>query len=390
MIDRRAFLQSIAAGAAALGLGGERASGQAAASGEAAAGPRIRSYRPLGKTGLQVSDLGCGAIDLLNTDVLRYAYDCGVNHFDTAEGYLNTNSEKSIGRALKDVRSKVIIVTKHGIRSPSDIDRKVLIGRVEASLKRLQTDYLDIAMMHDIDVPAGIEHPEILEGYARLKKEGKVRFVGFSTHNAAVMLPKALESPLWEVVLLIYNHMEGEKAESAIREARAKGVGLIAMKAFAGALQGNLKALAGDKMKYSHAAIRWVLGNPSIDACLVSLSTFSHVDDYLAASGTKLDRPDLKLLARYQREAGPVYCRVSCGECLSACPRGVPVNDILRYSMYYESYGRERNAMELYAALDPSRRAGACAACEAPCQAACPYGLGVRERLARSHEILSA
>ncbi len=391
MNSRRHFLEAAAAGLASFGVGRmPLAARQAETQARDLTSPQVRSYRPLGATGLQVSDLGCGAIGLLNADVLRYAYDRGVNHFDTAEGYLNTNSEKYLGQALKDVRTKVIITTKHQIRSQADLDRATLVRRVEASLKRLQSDYLDIAMIHAVDQPEKLDSPELLEGYAQLKREGKVRFVGFSTHAPAVMLKAALANPLWQVVLLTYNHMEGAKAEDAVREARAKGLGLIAMKAFAGGLQGNLRSLAGDRMKYSHAAIRWVLGNPSIDSCLVSLSTFSHVDDYLAVSGTKLDRPDLKVLARYQREAGPLYCRVSCRECLGACPRGVPVNEILRYAMYYESYGRERSAMELYSALDPSLRASACGSCDGPCQGACPYGLAVRERLVRSHEILLA
>ncbi|GAG42582.1 unnamed protein product, partial [marine sediment metagenome] len=72
---------------------------------------KIQKYNPLGKTGLKVSDVSCGAISLFVPNVLRYAYDCGVNYFDTAESYLRTKSETFIGQALKDVRDKVIITT---------------------------------------------------------------------------------------------------------------------------------------------------------------------------------------------------------------------------------------------------------------------------------------
>ena len=154
MISRRNFLKLAGAGTAGLCLNppsepasGNSSYGQAAAAPE----PKIKTYRPLGKTGLEVSDIGCGAINLFNANVLRYAFDCGVNHFDTAEGYLNTNSEKMVGQALKDVRGRAIIASKYLLRTPADMNQAALIGRAEASLKRLQTDYLDIAMIHSVE-----------------------------------------------------------------------------------------------------------------------------------------------------------------------------------------------------------------------------------------------
>jgi predicted aldo/keto reductase-like oxidoreductase len=239
---------------------------------------------------------GGGAINLFNANVLRYAFDCGVNHFDTAEGYLNMNSEKMLGQALKDVRSKAIITSKYLLRTPADLLKKA--------------------------VPAGI----------------------------------------WEVVLFIYNHMEGPAIEPLVSE----------------------------KQRYSQAAIRWTLGNPHINACIVTMSTFSHVDEYVAVSGTPLQRGDSPVLSHYRLEAGPHYCRVSCGQCLSACPKGVAVNEVLRYAMYFENYGMEKNAVDLYRQLDPARKPAACLSCVGPCEAACPHGLAVKAKLIRSHGLLAA
>jgi len=392
MIDRRRFLQMAGWGAALFGLGQNDA---AAADPPPATPesdiqpPRIRAYRPLGKTGLRLSDVGCGAINLYNANVLRYAYDCGVNHFDTAEGYLNTNSETMLGRALKDVRSRVVITTKHLMRTPADLSQASILGRVEASLKRLQTDYLDVALDHGVDEADKLDHPEVLAAYARLKKEGKARFVGFSTHNPALMLPKVLASDLWDVVLTVYNHMEGPAVEPLIARVRAKGIGVIAMKVFAGGMQGSLKEMLGDKMNYAQAAIRWVLGNPAVDALIVSMSSFSHVDEYISASGSPLQRQDAKVLSRYRDAAGPLYCRVSCSECLSACPHGVAVNEVLRYAMYFEHYGMQKSALRLFGEMDPARRPDSCAGCGAPCQKACPHGLAVRERLLHTQRLLT-
>jgi len=392
MINRRRFLQIAGWGSALFGLGKNSAAalGQnATTSTSPVPTPRIRAHRELGKTGMRLSDVGFGAINLFNANVFRYAYDCGVNHFDTAEGYLNTNSEKMLGQALKDVRSKVIVTTKHLMRTPADMKRDAIHTRVEASLKRLQTDYLDIALVHSVDELDKLDHPEVLAAYSQLKKKGKARFIGFSTHNPALMLPKALAMDIWDVVLIVYNHMEGPAIEPLIAKVRAQGIGVIAMKVFAGGMQGSLKEMLSDKMNYGQAAIRWVLGNPAVDALIVTMSSFSHVDEYVSASGSPLQRRDAKVLTRYRHAAGPVYCRVSCRDCLSACPHGVAVNEVLRYAMYFEHYDMQKNAMQWFGELDPARKPTACAGCAAPCQSACPHGLVVQERLLHSQRLLS-
>ena len=393
MISRRNFLKIAGAGTAGFCLSRpSELTPQASAPGQAAAQPepKIKAYRPLGKTGLEISDVGCGAINLFNANVLRYAFDCGVNHFDTAEGYLNTNSEKMLGQALKDVRDKAIITSKYLLRTPADLNKAALIGRAEASLKRLQTDYLDIAMVHSADEPEKLDNEEVIAAFTQLKKDGKARFIGFSTHRAADLLKKAIAADIWEAILLIYNHMEGPAIEPLVAEARKKGIGLIAMKVFAGGLQGSLKPLVSERQRYSQAAIRWTLGSPHIDACIVTMSTFTHVEEYVAVSGMPLQRPDSALLSHYRQEAGPHYCRVSCRDCLASCPHGVAVNEVLRYAMYFENYGMEKNALELYGNLDPAKKPAACASCDGPCEAACPHGLAVRAKLIRSHGLLEA
>jgi len=110
----------------------------------------------------------------------------------------------------------------------------------------------------------------------------------------------------------------------------------------------------------------------------------------VAASGQALDRATLQTLASYRREVDREYCRVSCRECLSACPKNVAVNDVLRYSMYFEHYGMEKDAIDYYAEMEPERKPLDCAGCTAPCEAACPHGLRVKTRLLHTHEILTA
>ncbi|MBM3285632.1 MAG: hypothetical protein FJY81_07135 [Candidatus Aminicenantes bacterium] len=120
------------------------------------------------------------------------------------------------------------------------------------------------------------------------------------------------------------------------------------------------------------------------------MSSYSHVEEYVAASRKTLDRASLGMIARYQQAARNLYCRVSCSECLSACPDNVAVNDVLRYAMYFEHYGLEKEAMMQYAEMAPALKPLTCASCAGYCESSCPYGLEVKARLVHAHDILSA
>ncbi|MDP2916040.1 MAG: aldo/keto reductase [Candidatus Aminicenantes bacterium] len=392
-MNRRNFVTAMTSGLFGLGVSKHLgADSPRLASGlQAAAAPKVKTYKDLGKTGLKVPDVSFGAISLFEPNVLRYAYECGVTYFDTAESYLRMKGETYVGQGLKEVRDKVIITTKHGQNFRQKIEKDAFIQRVEASLKRLQTDHIDVAMIHNVDdLSLALNNQELMSAYAQLKKDGKVRFTGFSTHNAKQTLKQAIDADFAQVVLVMYNHMEGKEIEPLVKAVRQKGIGTVAMKIFAGGMQGNLKSMVNQQTSYSQAAIRWVLSNPDFDTCIPTMSSYSHVEEYVAASGLPLDRAALQTLALYREEVGDVYCRVSCRKCLSACPDNVAINDVLRYGLYYEHYGMERQAVDYYAELESERKPLNCAGCAAPCQSACPYGLQVKSKLLRTHDILSA
>jgi aryl-alcohol dehydrogenase-like predicted oxidoreductase len=351
---------------------------------------KIQKYKNLGNTGLEVSDIGFGAINYFNPNVLRYAYDLGINFFDTAEAYMQTMSETYLGQILRDVRQKVIISTKHAISAAREMERGAIVRRIEGSLKRLQTDYIDVALIHQVSDPAVLTNDEVLAAYEGLKKEGKVRFTGFSTHILEKTFHPLLETAFYDVVLFVYNHLEGPSIESVIEKVRAKGIGTIAMKALAGNKQGNLKSLVNEQTKYSQAALGWVLANPHIDGCLITMNTFSHVEEYVAASGKPLERNSCAALSKYRSEAGHLYCRVSCRDCLKSCPEGVAINEVLRYAMYYEDYRMEKSAVDLYRGLAEGLKPIHCAACPAPCAGVCTFGIPIQERLLHAHRLLMA
>lgn len=391
-LSRRNFLTAFTSGLLGVGLP-RNVAGNSAEGGLAqnSSSPlKIMKYNQLGKTGIKVPDVSFGAISFYEPNVLRYAYDLGVTYFDTAESYLNNRSEIFIGQALKDVRDKIAITTKHGFSPQQKIKREDIIRRVEESLKRMQTDYVDVAMIHGLSDISFIKNEEIQAAYSQLKKEGKVRFTGFSTHNPKLTLKQALEDDFAQVVLFVYSHAEEDKeVEALLEEAHRKGIGTVAMKVFAGGMHGNLKSLISPQLSYPQAAIRWVLSNPNISCCIVTMSSYSHVEEYVAASGKPLNRADLKVIAEYKRQTDNQYCRVSCGECLSSCPDNVAVNDVLRYSMYFVSYGMQKEAMRYYGELEENRKPLNCANCSGYCESACPYGLRVKDKLIQAKEILS-
>jgi predicted aldo/keto reductase-like oxidoreductase len=119
---------------------------------------------------------------------------------------------------------------------------------------------------------------------------------------------------------------------------------------------------------------------------VVSFSKPEHVDEYLYASGGRLSREDIAVLQRYDERIAGTYCHPHCGACLDACPERLAVNDILRYRMYFEDYGREREGMRLYATLE--RNARSCAGCPAPCEAHCPVDIPIRERMLGADALL--
>jgi hypothetical protein len=162
--------------------------------------PRILDYRPLGKTGLKFSDISMGAA--VDDGVIKYAVDRGINFFDTADSYYIGQGEEALGRALRGVRDKCFVATKHMVEA--GWKRETLIEKVNASLRRLDSDYVDMLFMQGVADPAMFKNEEILAAYDKLKEQGKYRFLCFSTHDTDTVVPAAIESGLFSAAMLMY------------------------------------------------------------------------------------------------------------------------------------------------------------------------------------------
>ncbi len=360
-------------------------------------GSRIQAHRRLGRTGWEVSDivLGTGAISGENGEkVARLALERGVNYFDTAPDYAGAGSEQAMGRALQAVgRDKVFIATKFCTPEghlPPDAPVSKYKEVIEASLGRLGTDHVDLVHIHSCDEVDRLLSENAHEAFDVLKQEGKVRFLGFSTHtpNLVQVANTAIESGRFDVMMLAYHHGIWPQIPEIISRARsAQDMGVVAMKTLKGAKHRGLAELRDSADAYSQAAFKWVLSNPDVSCLVVSFSKPQHVDEYLFASGKPLTPKDVAVLGEYDRQIAGTYCAPHCGKCLDRCPENLAIHDVLRQRMYFEDYGLEKEAMRLYSRLE--RNASVCASCSAPCLGSCPIGVSIQERMVEAHDLLT-
>ena len=360
-------------------------------------GSRIRAHRRLGRTGWQVSDivLGTGQIrGESGEQVARLALERGVNYFDTAPDYSGSGSEQAMGRALASVpRDQVFIATKFCTprgHLPPEASVAAYMETIDGSLRRLDTDHVDLVHIHSCDEIERLLSENAHEAFDRLKQQGKVRFLGFSSHtpNLVQVANQAIDSGRFDVMMLAYHHGIWPQIPEIISRAHLQqDMGVVAMKTLKGARHKGLAEFRDQADAYSQAAFKWVLSNPDVSCAVISFSQLQHVDEYLFASGQWLSKKDVAILEQYDRQILGSYCAPHCGECLDRCPEGLPIHDVLRHRMYFEDYGDEKEAMRLYGALE--KNAAACASCSAPCLGSCPVGISIQERMAGAHRLLT-
>jgi predicted aldo/keto reductase-like oxidoreductase len=384
-VDRRRFL-----GSAGAGLAG----GLAAAVPVDAAAPGIRRHVTLGRTGLEVSDISFGGSRLSDPALVRHAYARGVTYFDTAEGYRWGGSEEAVGSGLAGVRQRVVVASK--TKAGAGDDRHDMMRALEGSLRRLRSDYVDIYYNHAVNDVERMRNPEWHEFTERAKRQGKIRFRGMSGHGSRLVeaLGYALDHDLVDVILTAFSfgldpafhdqmrhmfHFVALQPElpPVLERARAKGVGVVAMKTLMGGRLNDMRPYESDGATFSQAALRWVLASGKADCALISMTSPQEIDEFVAASGaTSVGAADMRLLARYGALQGPRYCQQGCDRCDGACPAGVPVAEVLRTRMYDVDYGDRAMARMDYAALGDG--ATACLGCvEQPCLNACPNGIPI-------------
>ena len=393
-LNRRQFIGSAATGAVGAGLAGPLLAQESGTADTGQAGDALVS-RTLGRTGLKIPLVSFGVMNSDNPDLLRKAFDLGLNHLDTAHLYLRGNSERVIGEVVESVgnRDKVYIATK--MRLARDRERLVfsnegtarepgataenLFAQLETSLKRLRTDYVDILYLHSCYSPEMATFEPLMTALVKAKEQGKARFIGVSTHSDEPnVIRAAVDTGLYDVVLTSYNFVQEHK--DAVREAIAcaaeKGVGVIAMKT-----QGGRRLQQQEDIEVNHrAALKWVLNDENVCTTIPGMTTFDQMDlNYSVMADLKLTEAEQRDLKLASLLPGTFFCQ-SCRQCIPSCPQRVDIPTLMRAYMYSEAYENRVQAGETLANLPRELGLGVCAECDS-CSATCHRGLPIGTRV---------
>ena len=391
--------------------------------------PEINDYRRLGRTDAMVSDIGSGIPTSAN--VLKAILEAGVNFIETSESYGNGRNETLIGNVIGNFeREGLFIATKAYpamklFKSADDV-----IERAEGSLRRLQTDYIDLYMIHQAQNIFRVRDDYFHKAADALKRQGKIRFTGLSCHgpewgpeasdNLEDILLAAIEDGRFDVLFLPYNFLAPEMGERILSACKAHDIGTMIMKSnpihafesytsrlesgrsvgrteqkYYDGLSEKMQEAEGFFKKYhmkdmeqmKDGAIQFILSNPDAHTICCRFRTFADVRKYISLSGTTLDDRMAEGLHDFRKKLGFLHCRMGCNACKRACPHGVPVNTIMRYNYYHKSHGMFASAEQSYRNL-PGENAGHCRDCEGYCEKACPHGVRSRYLLTKVHEEL--
>jgi uncharacterized protein len=355
---------------------------------ETSASPILK--RTLGKTGLTLPVVSMGVMNADVPGLLRRAYELGIRHFDTAAGYQNGRNEEMVGQVIKEmgVRDKVVIATKQPSRNRSQNAaeaKQQFVEGVEGSLRRLQMDHVDILYHHAVDSVEDAQAEGPLEALHSLKKDGKTRFIGLSTHKTVDVLNEAIRLSLFDVGLVTLNYTMAQDAGilSTIEKAAKSGMGIVAMKTQAGGTVRPDAKLPKELPAASQTALlKWVLNHEYVTSAIPGFSTYEHLEqDFSVARDLAYTHEEEKFLADKTFAAKAEFCR-QCGECRDDCPKQVDIPLLMRSHMYAVQYRNLGMAREMLASAAAGRGLEACGACES-CLVTCRNTVQIGRKIAQ-------
>ena len=396
-LSRREFFSRTGAGAASLGLLSRLAPAKdlftPLASVSQPQSDKKLFERKLGKTGIVVPIVSMGVMNADNPELVKKSYELGIRHFDTAYGYMRGRNEEMLGTVFKELkcRDKVVIATK--IPPPRQTDpekaKDEFLSMAETSLKRLQTDYVDMLYIHGVSATETIHSAVLTEALTQIKKEGKARFVGFSTHsNQAACLNEAARTGFHDVVLTAFNyaHAGNKDLLDALANAASKGIGLIAMKTQCSQYWYKGGLSSAEQMYYEgtinqSAVLKWVLGHEFISTAVPGYTTYEQLNEDVSAGLSMTLTPEEKKFLNDGKVnlVMESYC-LQCSKCLSSCPRGADIPALMRTHMYAVCYGNLYQARDTYDGIPKERNLVGCTSCNA-CTARCVRSVSIAQRI---------
>ena len=371
-------------------------------------------YRTFGETGISVSSLGFGAMRLPTLEdgavdldkavpLLQLGIDLGINYIDTAYVYINGTSEVAVGQAIKRYdREKLYLATKIPARDEETATAGSWRAKLEESLARFDTPYIDCILFHGLMWSAFEQHVSragmALQEARRAQSEGLVRHVCFSSHDTAENVIRLIDTGEFAAVLLQYNYLDRHN-EPAIARAARQGLGVAVM----GPVAGGRLAIPGGvfvdeegplEVKMPQLALAFVWNNPDVSVALSGMNERSQIEENAAAADlakmNEAQMAQIQQLVTKNQKLADLYC-TGCGYCMP-CPNNVNIPENFRYMNWYRVWGFEKEAKEAYAKLSAEGtwgpwagrieglRAEECEQC-GECEAKCPQNISIVEQL---------
>jgi aryl-alcohol dehydrogenase-like predicted oxidoreductase len=342
---------------------------------------KFMRYNQLGKSGIKVSEISFGGIPILRGKmdtltrlydlniedakrVLNYAFDAGINFFDTAVTPEYCDSEEKIGHAFKGMREDVIISSKAHAYTYEEMKKAT-----DKSFKNLKTDYIDIYMIHQIkpsNLGASIDYDVgAIRCLLELKEKDRIGTIGASSHYVSVF-EKLLKFDDVGVFQLPMNVIEHGIADNIVIKAKEKGIGAIGMKIMGGGVLSDY---------FPVGQLTLFCLNYGIDAALVGMGNVSQIDENIDSLNKKVDT---ELIDKIRKELFPSgYCD-RCQLCI--CPIGIDISKYLRYRAYYFVYGLRDWAKKRYLMKGKKIEIEYCDDCRI-CEKQCPQNIPIVDML---------
>lgn len=325
-------------------------------------------YRTLGRTKLEVSEVGFGGIPIQTVShreavaVVRRALDLGINFLDTARAY--TTSEERIGEAIKGQRGKCVVATKTVARTAQQVEKDL-----RTSLSLLGTSSVDLYQLHNVSSDEALKEVMksggALDAFKAAQRDGRIDFIGITSHRPTVLI-QAINSGEFDTVMVPLNYVERTPLRELIPLANKQDIGTIIM-----------KPLGGGSFTNAEEALKFVLKQP-ISTVVPGACSIQEVEQNAAVGSMPLvlGREAEARLGEQAKVLGRLFCR-ACEYC-QPCPEGIPISSLLRVDTFIKRMGwdgwytRNRNATDKYEKCQQCRQ----------CESKCPYQLPILELMA--------
>lgn len=313
----------------------------------------------LGKTELYVTKTAMGCLPVQRCDedyaiqLLRAAYDGGINFFDTANAY--TDSERKIGLALSDVRDSIILATKSTAR-----DKAGVLAHIENSLEKMKTDHIDLFQFHNVPkMPDPNDADGAFAGALEAKRRGWIDHIGVTTHRVPVA-EECIASGYFETLQFPFSYISNERDLALAEKCRKADMGYIAMKGLAGGLLTNARACYAFMNQYENVVPIW------------GIQRLEELEQWLSVwkEDVTMDEKLMAFIENERKELSGTFCR-SCGYCMP-CTVGIDIRDCARMNMLLRRMPWQNYVTPEW--REKMNKIQECINC-GKCSSQCPYGL---------------